>query len=123
MRRIYDVALFIDRKGNNFVQNYLQNINNQKELISLINVIQRLSCIGQYLLDTNMAKRIDGPIFELRKGRHRILYAKFNDRFILLSAFIKKTKKTPNREIRLARKRYDEYKKTGKCLIMKIPNR
>jgi phage-related protein len=122
MRRIYDVAFFIDRKGNNFVQDYLLSLNNQKDLTALINVIQRLSYIGQYLLDTNMAKRIDGPIYELRKGRHRILYAKFNDRFILLSAFMKKTKKTPNSEIRLARKRHAEYKKTDKCLIIKIPN-
>lgn len=45
---------------------------------------------------------LDGEIWELRPIRDRILFARLMDgRFVLLHQFMKKTQKTPKREIQL----------------------
>lgn len=99
----------MDEEGLMPVQEYLFAGKGEKDLSVLINVIQRLAHVGQDLLDTNMAKHIDDPIYELRKDHHRILYAQDGDRFVLLSAFLKQTQKTPVKEIRLAEKWFNQY--------------
>jgi phage-related protein len=59
-------------------------------------------------------KRINNNLFEIRvkyKGQWRALYAYLKKEFIIiLSAFHKKTQKTPTREIKKAEKRLQEYK-------------
>jgi phage-related protein len=77
----------------------------------IINVIHRLAFVGQALIDTDMVKRLDNPIWELRKGYHRILYAEdrtFNG-FIMLSAFWKESRHTPLREINRANRHWQDY--------------
>lgn len=122
MRRRYSVAFFIDHQGNIPVFKYLFDSKNEKDLSILINVIQRLAFVGQDLLDTKMAKPIEGPLFELRKNRHRIFYAKFGPRFVLLSAFFKNTQKTPQGEIQIAMDNYQEYTETGNCQEFNFPS-
>ena len=122
MRRKYSVALFIDHQGNIPVIEYLFDQKNEKDLSVLIHVIQRLAFVGQDLLDTKMAKPIEGSLFELRKDRHRIFYTKFGQRFVLLSAFLKNTQKTPQREIQIAMDYYQEYTETGNCQEFNLPS-
>jgi phage-related protein len=56
-------------------------------------------------------KHLSGKIWELRiaspttKTQHRVLYAAVRQELLVLSAFTKKTQKTPDRELRLARQR------------------
>ncbi len=58
---------------------------------------------------------IEGKIFELRvRGgqAHRILYfATSGQRFVLLSAFTKRTAKTPKREVEVARARMEDFER------------
>lgn len=122
MQRRYSVAFFIDRQGTIPVSEYLFDQKNEKDLIILINVIQRLAYVGQDLLDTKMAKPIEGPLFELRKNRHRIFYARFGPRFVLLSAFLKNTQKTPQGEIQIAMDNYQEYTETGNSQEFNFPS-
>ena len=92
------------------VFDYMLDGNDETKLNVLINVIQRLSRVGLELIDTKMVKLIDKPIYELRKDRHRILFAPYgDDGFILLSAFIKETQKTPPKEIRTAKRYHREF--------------
>lgn len=123
MPKHWQIACFIDAKGNNPVSAYMFDEKNLTDLEVMINVIQRLSHVGQDLIDTNMAKHIDGPIFELRKDRHRIMYAEdsINNRFVLLSAFLKETQKTPPKEMEKAYRHWKEYSRTGKCQIFRLP--
>jgi len=121
MVKRFAVGFFVDRKGNIPVRDYLFDGTNEKDISVLINVIQRLAFIGQAILDTNMADHIEGPIYELRKDRHRILYAQDGERFVLFSAFIKKTQKTPPEEIRRAQRYYQEYLETGKFYEIQFP--
>lgn len=59
-------------------------------------------------------KHINGDIWELRPLRDRIFFVAWvNDSFVLLHQFVKKTPKTPKREIKLAQKEYANLKKRG----------
>ncbi|HHE9493597.1 TPA: type II toxin-antitoxin system RelE/ParE family toxin [Haemophilus influenzae] len=54
---------------------------------------------------------LDGEIWELRPIRDRILFARLMDgRFVLLHQFMKKTQKTPKREIQTTQQRLSELK-------------
>jgi phage-related protein len=112
-RKKWTVGFFEDRRGSRPVQEYLAAITDVTDLSHILLVIQRLSILGQSLLETKQAKHIEGDIYELRPGRHRILYAQDGNRFVLLSAFIKKTDKTPRSEIDNALSNYREYQNTG----------
>ena len=52
-------------------------------------------------------KHIDGEIWELRPLRDRIFFAAYvNGSFVLLHHFVKKTQKTPAREIKKAKREF-----------------
>lgn len=60
-------------------------------------------------------KYLGKEIWELRPLRDRILFAQIeNNKFVLLNCFIKKTKKTPMKEIKKAIKCLKEIKIRGK---------
>jgi phage-related protein len=123
MRRRWQIACYIDKEDQRPVVNYMFDDTNEKDLMVMIAVIQRLSRVGQELIDTDMAKHIEGPIFELRKDRHRIFYAedKTKGRFVLLSAFLKETQKTPIEKIEEAKNNLQDYLKAGNCEIFEVP--
>jgi phage-related protein len=61
----------------------------------------------------NFTKHLEDEIWELRPKNYRLLFAIECD-YIFLTSFIKKTKKTPRREIDKAKKAYNLYKETKK---------
>ena len=57
-------------------------------------------------------KHVDQEIWELRPLRDRILFAYWeNNKFIILSHFMKQTQKTPKKEIEKAKRYLYDYKK------------
>ena|SRR5215213_6905139 len=123
MRSSWQIACFRDGAGCQPVVDYISALTNLDDLELIFHVIQRLSRIGLDLVDTKMAKHIDGPIFELRKDRHRIMFAQDtkSHRFVLLSAFYKDSQKTPHDEIEKAHTSWDDYLNTGRCEIFTVP--
>ena len=103
------VDFYEDAKGYNPVQEYILEGHDDGKIALLIAVIQRLQELGPDIQGTKMDKLIEGPIRELRKDRHRILYGRDGNHFILLTAFLKKTDKTPQEQINLAKERFGEY--------------
>ena len=62
-------------------------------------------------VSTPYIKHLDTEIWELRPLRDRILFAYWdNNKFILLSYFMKQTQKTPPREIEKAKRLLKDYK-------------
>lgn len=123
MHNRFPVVFFVDQNDYNPVFEYMFADTNEKDLSVLINVIQRLSRVGQDLIYTNMAKRLDPPLFELRKNRHRIIYGEYKPNcFILLFAFIKQTQKTPQEHIKQAKDNFDEYMTYGKIAFFDFPS-
>lgn len=61
-------------------------------------------------LSQDYVEQVRGKIWELRASRYRVLYFAFHNRqFVLLRAFMKKTRKTPEREIKMAERRLADY--------------
>jgi|APSaa5957512622_1039677.scaffolds.fasta_scaffold19510_1 phage-related protein len=114
-KKTWKIAFYQDKNKTFPVQVYMFDGTNETDINNIMHVIGRLSRVGQYLLETNMAKRLGGDLYELRKNRHRIIYAQDGERFILLSAFLKDTQQTPLQEISLAEKHLEDYRITKNC--------
>ncbi|MFH1790034.1 MAG: type II toxin-antitoxin system RelE/ParE family toxin [bacterium] len=101
----YKVKFYQDVKGGIPVIEYLENIT-KKEKAKILKYIEFLRNSKGYL-DEPYSKHIKGKIRELRvdfsNNRHRIFYFTFiRKTIILLHAFLKKTSKTPKKEIEKA---------------------
>lgn len=102
------IEFYADDDGHKPVYEYIQE-KDDKTTALLLQLVKRLRNLGPDIQGTNMDKLIEGPIRELRKDRHRILYGRHGNRFILLTAFLKETQKTPRTQVELAKKRYSEH--------------
>ena len=57
-----------------------------------------------------VTKHLEGEIWELRPLRNRFLYAYYNnDQFIVLHHFVKKSMKTPRKELETAKRKLKNY--------------
>ena len=123
MRSGWEIACYKDADGLVPVIEYIFDGKNETDLAVMIAVIQRLSRVGLKLIDTDMAKHIEGPIFELRKDRHRIMFADdtTKGRVVLLSAFAKETHKTPPEKIEEAQANWEDYLRTERCDVFWVP--
>ena len=113
---MYEIIFFRDKNGVEPVKEYLLELakNESKDsrikLNKIRDYIKLLSELGTRAGEPYV-KHLDGDIWELRPIRDRILFAGLiGGRFVLLHQFMKKTQKTPSREIRLAQQRLTELK-------------
>ena len=107
----FKVAFYKNNKGERPVAVYLAKIR-KKEKAKVIKYIEFLRLNKGYL-DEPYSKHIKGKIRELRvdfsRNRHRIFYfAFFGRKIILLHAFLKKTSKTPAKEIGKAEENFQD---------------
>ena len=75
-------------------------------------VLQTIGLIEQFGIDLrgDYLEHVSGKIWELRVSRYRILYFTFTgQRFVLLRAFIKKSRKTPKKDLQLAENRLEDF--------------
>ena len=119
----YIVGFYVDKDGKMPVSDYLMDGKNQKDLSTLINIIQSLALIGQEIVDDKRAKKLKGEnsLYELRKGSHRIFYTPDGIKFVLLSAFTKTTDQTPDKQLKLARSYQEDYRKHHRFFELKLP--
>ena len=117
---MYEVIFYRDRNGREPIFEYIQGLANQADKDSRIKASKIDDYIG-YLAEQGTqakepyAKHLDGEIWELRPIRDRILFAGWNkSSFILLHHFMKKTQKTPRREIEQARRNLADYRERSK---------
>lgn len=104
----WKIEFYQDANGQKPVEKYIKE-KDDKTISLLILLIQRLESLGPDIQGTNMDKLIEGPIRELRKDRHRILYGRHGNTFVVLTAFLKETQKTPPEQIELAKQRFAEH--------------
>jgi phage-related protein len=76
-------------------------------------IVKLVQVFGLEWVHEPYIKHIEGPIWEMRlRGRDRIARALYltasRRRVVILRVFVKKTQKTPRREIELARRRAQE---------------
>lgn len=110
MRKPWEIAFYEEEDGSRPVFEYIfQRGHNEKDIAVMVAVLQRLEYVGPDLEDTQMAIALDDTIWELRKDRHRIMFARCGRVFVLLTAFLKSTQKTPPDQIALAHRRFDRW--------------
>ena len=114
---MYDIEFYEDINGNSEIYEYIKKIKsiknkeNKQKAKKIDLYIDLLSEYGLSLTEPYI-KKVEKEIWELRPLRDRILFASwYNNKFILLSIFMKKTQKTPKREIEKAKRLLEDYKK------------
>ena len=116
---MYDIIFYKDRQGNEPIKEYIKKLANKTDKNSRINTNKILEYMD-YLRKHGhkarepYAKRIDNEIWELRPIDNRILYATWEgNKFILLHHFKKETQKTPQREIKQAKRNLADIRERG----------
>jgi len=106
------VEYYTDANGKEPVADFIDSL----PVAAQAKVLRLTTLLADYgvLLKEPYTKQVKGKIRELRitdnLGAVRILYFTYTGRrFILLHGFIKKTDRTPQREIILAEKRMDDF--------------
>lgn len=105
---MYKINFYKDKNNNEPVANYIASLARKKDKDSRIKLnkirdyIKILSEYGTHAGEPYL-KHIDGEIWELRPLRDRIFFVAWkNESFVLLHHFMKKTQKTPAKEIEKA---------------------
>lgn len=102
----FEILYFVDEKGNAPVQDYIKGLpGNEKAKVYAY--LKHLSDVG-YKMRRPFADYLGEKtgLYELRPGRHRVLYFFFiRSKVILLHAFLKKTDAIPDRDIEIALER------------------
>lgn len=114
---MYKVTIYQDENGRSEIEEYIKSLSIKEDKTSKIKYSKIIAYI-RLLKEEGIkigqpyVKYIMDDIWELRPLRDRILFAYYkNNEFILLSFFMKKTQKTPLKEITKAKKLLKEFKK------------
>lgn len=100
-----EIVKFLDELGEKAKTDKNARINHTKILAYLSALAQYGTRIGQPTV-----KHIEGSIWELRPLSNRIFFFYWQDnKFVLLHHFIKKSQKTPQREIEQARLKLKDF--------------
>ena len=107
---MHKVRFYRDRSGKEPVAEYIAELISRKDKdsrIKLNKIRDYLNALSEYgtQIGEPYVKHLDGEIWELRPLRDRILFVAWvDDTFVLLHHFMKKTQKTPKREIEQAKR-------------------
>lgn len=114
---MFSIEFYKDNDGKEPIVEFLQELNLKaltskeqrirlKKIAEYFEVLTRFgTCIGEPYV-----KYIRDGIWELRPANDRILFAFWkNQTYIMLHHFVKKTQKTPVREIEQAKKNYSSF--------------
>ena len=116
---MYNIYFYQDKNGHQPVLEYIQNLkkrNNKDSRIKLNKINDYITILVRFgtRAEEPYIKHIDGEIWELRPLRDRILFVAWhNGDFVLLHQFMKKTQKTPLREIQKAKNEYSDLLERG----------
>ena len=116
---MYDINFYRDKQGNEPAREVIEKLHNSKNRMEQ----KRASKINDYLQILSMegkaaglpyVKHIQGELWELRPARDRIFFVAYvEESFVLLHHFVKKTQKTPQREIEKALREIADLKERG----------
>ncbi|MCL1873225.1 MAG: type II toxin-antitoxin system RelE/ParE family toxin [Clostridiales bacterium] len=112
---MYRIRLYRDSQGNQPIKDYLSKLatmTDKDSRIKLAKIDYYLEALRKYGTRAGepFVKHIDGDIWELRPLRDRFFFFCWhNDRFVLLHHFVKKTQKTPTKEIDQAKRNLKDF--------------
>lgn len=115
---MYKVITYKDRVGNDEVAEYIQELNNKMatnkdariRYKKIMEYIGQLQTYGVIAGEPAMKRITNTDLWELRPTSDRIFFAYWKDDiFVLLSHFVKKSRKTPPREIERAKRSLKDF--------------
>lgn len=116
---MHNIYFYYDAHDNEPVADYISELAEHKDKdsrIKLNKILEYIRVLRTYgtLAGEPYIKHLDGEIWELRPLRDRILFVAWHDGgFVLLHTFMKKTQKTPAREIDKAKRELQDLIKRG----------
>lgn len=116
---VHAIYFYKDKQGNQPVLDYMRELarhDNKDSRIKLNKLNDYIELLSQHGTRAGQPyiKHLDAEIWELRPLRDRILFVAWLDgSFVLLHHFVKKTQKTPRREIEKAKRELQDLKKRG----------
>jgi len=123
---MYDVEIYETENGKSEVKEYIKELQkkiNKDKKIKFQKIIAYIRMLKEQglALGEPYIKHIDEEIWELRPLRNRILFAScINNKFVLLTIFMKQTQKTPKKEIEKAKRYFEDYKKRSESYEQKV---
>ena len=117
---MYEINFYKDRHGKEPALDYIKELarrTDKDSRIKLRKIQEYINILRAYGTQAGepYLKHLDCEIWELRPIRDRILFAAWiGDEFILLHHFVKKTQKTPQREIERAKRELEDFKERDK---------
>lgn len=114
---MFNIITYKDRNGKDFIVDLFETLKKQSEKnkthrIQRHKIILYLDVLRKQGTRAGLPimKHIDADLWELRPIDIRILFAYWKDKtFVLLHYFIKKTQKTPRKEIEQAKKNLKDF--------------
>lgn len=114
---MYKIIFYEDHNKHSEVLEYIQMLDrkaasNKACRVSRNKIVAYFDALeeGGTRVGEPVTKHLEGEIWELRPLRNRFLHAYFEENtFIILHHFIKKTQKTPKREIEKAKRNLQDY--------------
>lgn len=116
---MYEIHFYRDKNGQQPIREYIAELgkkNDKDSRIKLNKIRDYIKALSEYgtQIGEPYIKHLDGDIWELRPLRDRILFVAWSgSSFVLLHHFMKKTQKTPAREIEKARRELADLKERG----------
>lgn len=116
---MHKIFFYKDKNGKEPVLEYLKELALKKDKDSRIKankINDYIEILSQYGIQAGepYIKHLDGEIWELRPLRDRILFVAWvNGSYVLLHQFMKKTQKTPAREIEKAKRELADIRERG----------
>lgn len=114
---MYSIEIYEREDGTSEIISYFQKLQksySKSDRIKVNKIRMYMRLLEEYGLELKepYIKKIDDEIWEIRPIRDRILFASwYNNIFVLLSVFMKDTRKTPKKEIEKAKRLFEDYKK------------
>lgn len=114
---MYDVIFYKDRKGKAPIEEYIRELsqkqNSKDARVKLKKIFEYIGQLKAYGVSVGKpaVDHIRGTdLYELRPNADRIIFAYWKDNtFVLLHHFVKKTQKTPSREIEQAQRNLKDF--------------
>jgi len=114
---MYEVEFYYDKNDKSEIVEYLDELGERSETsktdrINRDKILAYIIALKEYgtRIGQPTVKHIDGSMWELRPLANRIFFFYWKDnKYVLLHHFIKKTQKTPPREIEQARSKMKDY--------------
>ena len=114
---MYKIIFYHDKNGYEPAKMYIEELSTRKDKSSRIKYNKIMDYLDILITQGNTAgepymKHLEGDIWELRPIRDRFFFAAWTgDSFVILHHFMKKTQKTPQREIEKAQRELEDFRK------------